>query len=55
MYCTALPAIEEYQKGFEIGKREADIEIAKNLKNMGLDIESIMEITGLTLAGIEKL
>ncbi len=41
--------------GREEGKKEEKIEIAKNLKSMGLDIESIMQATGLTLAEIENI
>ncbi len=50
---------EGFEEGVEVGreegKKERDIAIAKNLKNMGLDIESIMQATGLTLVEIESL
>ncbi len=46
---------EGIEIGLEKGKKERDIAIAKNLKNMGLDIDSIMQATGLTLAEIESL
>ncbi len=41
--------------GREEGKKEEKIEIAKNLKSMGLDIESIMQATGLDKSEVESL
>ncbi len=55
LYCTALPAIEEYQKGFEIGRREAGIEVAKKMKAGGESIEMIAKCTGLASEEIERL
>lgn len=37
------------------GKIEGKIEVAKNLKKLGLDIKKIAEATGLTIDEIEKL
>ena len=40
------------QQGLEQGKRENSIEIAKNLKKLGLELDKISTATGLS---IEKL
>ena len=37
------------------GKREEKIEIAKKMKNKGIDIKIIESITGLSVAEIKKL
>ena len=37
------------------GKKQKQLEIAKNMKDKGLDFELIIEMTGLTLQEIEKL
>ncbi|MBR2290461.1 MAG: Rpn family recombination-promoting nuclease/putative transposase [Clostridia bacterium] len=37
------------------GRQERDIEVARNLKNLSVPIETIMEATGLTREEIEKL
>ena len=42
-------------RGRKEGKKEAKIEIAKSLKARGLDINLIMETTGLNIEEIEKL
>jgi len=36
------------KKGIEIGKKESSIEIARNLKAMGMDVEMIKKATNLT-------
>ena len=52
-----LEAAEEkgVEKGIEKGEKNKVIEIAKNLKNMKLDIKQIIEATGLTKEEIESL
>lgn len=44
-----------YDRGFEQGSKEQEIEIAKKLKNENIDIEVIMKVTNLTKEEIEKL
>ncbi len=43
------------EKGMEKGKKEGILETAKNLKNIGIDIDKIAKATGLTKEEIEKL
>ena len=52
--------IKGYKKGIiigikENGKEEANIETAKKMKEKGLDLELIHEITGLSLDKIQEL
>ena len=48
-----------YDKGYDSGTLEGEkkksIEIAKKLKSMNVDIQTIVESTGLTKEKIEKL
>ena len=44
-----------YDKGLKAGKRENSLEIAKKLKDKGMDINTIIEITELTKEEIENL
>jgi predicted transposase YdaD len=46
---------EGMAKGLEEGMAKEKLEIARNLKTMGLPSESISQATGLTLEEIEKL
>lgn len=46
---------EGLAEGLVIGEKKRNLEIAKNLKNMGLSFESIIQATGLTIEEIEKL
>ena len=48
-----LEAAEE--KGIEQGRYENKIEVAKKLKTMKLDINQIIEVTGLSKEEIESL
>jgi len=43
------------QKGLEQGSRIKELEIAKNMKDMGLDIEVISKATSLSVEEINKL
>ena len=43
------------QEGKNIGIKEKEIEIAKNLLGMKMSIEDISKATGLTLKDIQKL
>ena len=43
------------EQGMAKGKKEEQLEIAKKLKNKGIDIETIKETTGLTEEEVEKL
>ncbi len=40
---------------FDDGKRERSIEVAKSAKQMGLKIEDIIKLTGLSKDEIERL
>ena len=46
---------EGLEKGLEKGREEEKLEIARNLKTMGLPPESIAQATGLAIEEIEKL
>ena len=46
---------EGRQEGREEGREEASIKIARNLKTMGMDAQSIAKATGLSLEAIEEL
>ena len=60
-YIMDQKAIEDagYDKGYDSGtldgEKKKSIEIAKKLKSKKIDIEDIVEITGLTKEEIEKL
>ena len=43
------------KKGYEKGKEEKSLEIAKKMKDNGMDVDAIAEITGLTKEQIEAL
>jgi predicted transposase/invertase (TIGR01784 family) len=43
------------RKAYEDGKKEKEIEIAKNLKKQGVDIQIIITATGLTKEEIENI
>ena len=43
------------EMGLEKGRSEEKLEIAKNLKSMGLSLEAIKQATGLSTEEIEKL
>ena len=43
------------EQGIEQGKEQRNIEIAKNLKSMNMDIDSIAAATGLSVEEIKKL
>ena len=43
------------EKGFAKGERKKAIEIAKNLLEMGMPIDSIMKATGLSREDVAKL
>ena len=42
-------------EGIEEGKKEGINQVAKNMKNMGMDLEDISKATGFTIEEIEKL
>ena len=46
---------EGLEMGLEKGRSEEKLEIAKNLKAMGLSLEAIKQATGLSTEEIEKL
>ena len=56
-YIMDQKAIEDagYDKGFEKGRNEQTIIIAKKLKKQNIDIKVISESTGLSIEEIEKL
>ena len=43
------------KSGYEKGKEEKSLEIAKKMKDNGMDVDAIAEITGLTKEQIETL
>jgi len=43
------------KKGIEQGKKENSTEIAKNMKNKNIDIQTISACTGLSIEEIEKI
>jgi len=43
------------KEGIDIGKKESTIEIAKKMKTKGFDINSIINLTGLSKEDIEQL
>jgi len=43
------------QQGLEQGTKQSKLEIAKNMKDMGLDIEVISKATSLSVEEINKL
>ena len=47
--------LEEYNKGIEQGKHDTSLNFAKNMLKNNYNIESIMEITGLSREEIEGL
>ena len=46
---------EAKRKGLEEGRKEKSIEIAKNLLDKNIDIEVIIETTGITKEELERL
>jgi len=53
-YAKELAGKEGMEKGLEQGRKERDIEIAKNILSM-LDNEMIAQTTGLSIEEIESL
>ena len=46
---------EGFEKGETKGSEKSKLEIAKNLKRKGMDIDTIAEVTGVSKEEIEKL
>ena len=46
---------EIYQEGHESGLKEEQLKIAKNLKDLGVDMNTISKSTGLSIEKLEKL
>ena len=46
---------EATEAGIEKGSQEKSLEIAKNLLNAKMDLDSIAKMTGLSMEEIEKL
>ena len=46
---------EIYQEGYESGLKEEQLKIAKNLKELGIDRNTISKSTGLSIKEIEQL
>lgn len=44
-----------YRQGFEMGKEEAQIEIAHVLKDLGLDKKTISKVTNIPLKTIQQI
>ena len=44
-----------YGSGYDAGAKEKEIEIAKNLLNIGTSNEDIMKVTGLSVEELEEL
>ena len=47
--------LKGFNSGILAGKLEGKLEIARNLKTLGIDVEMISKSTGLTKEQIEKL
>ena len=45
---------EGIEEGFEKGREERNMEIARNLKNAGVDSKTISSVTGLSTESIER-
>ena len=43
------------ERGKKLGKKERNVEIAKEMKNKKIEVEHIAEITKLTVEEVEKL
>ncbi len=43
------------QEGIQLGKQEGVQEVARNLLSMGMDVDQIMAVTGLTVEQIQQL
>ena len=56
-YATAYAQsyAENYVYGYALGMAKADYENAKKMKELGANIDFIMQVTGLTKEEIEKL
>lgn len=50
-----LSFMEGEEKGLAIGKKQTQLETARKMKEKGMDFQSIMEITSLSLDEIENL
>ena len=46
---------EAHEKGIVVGVDRRNIEIARNMKRKGCDVEFIVEMTGLSFAEIDQL
>ena len=46
---------EEFEKGIEKGRGEERLENACAMKKLGIDVEIIMQVTGLNREEVEKL
>ena len=44
-----------YEEGVEKGKQDGLYQTATNMKNRGIDLQTIVDCTGLTLEEVEKL
>jgi predicted transposase/invertase (TIGR01784 family) len=53
-YVTTIERMAE-ERGEERGAKSREVEIALNLLRQGLEIESIAQATGLTIAEIQAL
>ena len=47
--------VKGHAKGLEEGRAEEKMEMAKNLKSLGVDVKTIMKASGLTEEQIEQL
>ena len=55
LYGQAIMLKREREEGLQEGRREEQINIARSLKNDGIDIKIISENTGLTIEEVLKL
>ncbi len=54
-YAEKLGREKGLKEGHESGFKEGQLKIAKNLKELGIDIHTISKATGLSIEEIEKL
>jgi len=54
-YCSAMAIVDAKKEGKQEGKKERNIEIAKNMLAKNSDVQFISECTGLSIDEINKL
>ena len=55
MSCLEMAKVEGIEKGVSVGRMNEKLDIAKSMKSMGLDKETISKCTNLTFEEIDNL